>query len=350
MKKQSFRVLFIASMIPWLFWLGCNSKANELQTEAEILVKTAAVQQQEITLPVHTSGKLSSKSEMKLSFKVGGIIKNIFVDEGQTVKKGQLLAKLDLSEINARVTQARSGFDKAKRDLERVKQLYADSVATLEQMQDATTGFEIANSNLNVAEFNLQHSAIYAPDDGKILKRFVETNELVGAGHPVFMFGSSSTDWIVRVGVSDRDILRLQLGDSAIVAFDAYPNVTLPARVSEIAEAADPMSGTFEVELKITEGNYKLISGFFAKVDIIPSVKQLSFIIPIEAFVEGDAHRGFVYTLQKDRSKVRKIPVEVGVIFEESLAIVSGLDNVSLVITEGTPYLTEESAVKIINE
>ncbi len=87
---------------------------------------------------------------MKLSFKIGGIIKNIFVDEGQRVYKAQKLTELDLSEIKAQVNQAQSAFEKAKRDLERMKRLYADNVVTLEQLQNAETGFEIVKSNLKI--------------------------------------------------------------------------------------------------------------------------------------------------------------------------------------------------------
>lgn len=348
MKKQLVKVVIMVSMIPLLIWLNCNSKANEIQSQEKVIVKTAPVRLQDISFPIHTSGRLASKTEMKLSFKVGGIIQKIFVDEGQTLKKGQILATLDLSEINAKVIQARSGFEKTKRDFERVKRLYADSVATLEQMQDATTALEIARSNLKVAEFNLQHSAIYSPVDGKVLKRFVEVNELIGVGMPAFIFGSSGKDWIVRVGVADCDIIRIQLADSAVVSVDAYPDVKFPARISEIAEAADPMSGTFEVELSVDTKNYKIISGFIAKVEIFPAKKQRLFIVPIESLIEGDGHNGFVYTLATNREKAKKIPVKVGFILEKEVAIVAGLENVNQVITDGASYLTDGAEVKLV--
>lgn len=350
MNKQKLIILIVAITIPIfliVIWSKNDSRTEEVQHEEKVIVKTVEVKQKEISLPIHTSGKLSSKAEMKLSFKIGGIIEHISVDEGQRVKKGQLLAKLDLSEIEAQANQARSGFEKAKRDFARVKKLYADSVATLEQMQDATTGLEIARSNMKVAEFNLRHSAIYAPADGKILKRFVETNEMVGPGTPVFIFGSAGRDWVVRVGVTDRDVIQLQLNDPAFMSFDAYPEIKFDAQVSEIAEAADPMSGTYEVELKINQGNHRLISGFVAKVDIVPVEKQHSFIIPIEAFMEGDGNRGFVYTLEPNKQQVKKIPVKIGSILDNRIAVTSGLENVSKVITEGAPYLSDGCKVQI---
>jgi len=89
--------------------LKSNSKSNERRNN-NITVKTAPVLMKEISLPIHTSGKLVSKIEMKLSFKIGGIIEDILVEEGQKVKKGQLLAKLDQSEINGKVIQAKRVF------------------------------------------------------------------------------------------------------------------------------------------------------------------------------------------------------------------------------------------------
>lgn len=324
-----------------------NSRSeNDLGSET-IKVRASQVHRKEISLPIHTSGKLSSKSEIKLSFKIGGIIDEILVDEGQTVRKGKLLAQLDQSEINAQVKQARSVYEKATRDIERVEKLYADNATSLEQKQNAATAVEIARSNLKIAEFNLQHSAIHAPTDGKILKRFMEKNELISPGMPVFIFAAVGKDWIVRVGVSDYDITRLQLGDSAAISFDAHPGVIFSATLSEIAETADPMSGTFEVELRIRESSYKLISGFIAKVDIFPSSKQKYAIIPIEALVEGNGETGFVYTIEG--TMARRIPVQISHILENKIAIRTGLENIDLVVTDGAAYLKDGKNVEIVN-
>ncbi|MBC8181767.1 efflux RND transporter periplasmic adaptor subunit [candidate division KSB1 bacterium] len=334
-------------LISLVAMLKSNSKTNETRNN-KITVKTAPVLTKEISLPIHTSGKLASKTEMKLSFKIGGITEDILVEEGQKVRKGQLLAKLDQSEINAKVTQVRSGFAKVSRDLERVKKLYADSVATLEQKQDATTAYEVALSNIKVAEFNLQHSAIYAPQDGKILKRLGEKNELIGAGMPVFFFGSTGKDWIVRAGVSDRDIIRLQLGDSASVLFDAYPDKKFPAYVSEIAEAADPRTGTYEIELVVISTQQKLVSGFVAQTKIFPSDHKRYAIIPIEALVEGDGRNGFVFTLSQNSNEVKKILVRIAFLINDKVAVEYGLENVDNVVTEGSAYLGEGSVVEVL--
>ncbi len=239
---------FSAIIIITLFFSACKEQVAEEKITEKVKVRTTKVIEKEMSIPVHCSGKLSSKEESKLSFKTGGIISNIFVDEGQKVKKGQVLAKLNLSEIQAQVNQARLGLEKAKRDFRRANNLYQDSVVTLEQLQNVTTALNIAKSNVKIAEFNLQYSTIKAPSNGKILKRVAEENEIIGTGYPIFLFGSTENDWIIRVNITDKDIFSLKLNDKAEIKFDAYPDKTFTASVTEIGNSADPYTGTYEVE------------------------------------------------------------------------------------------------------
>ncbi|NIV72272.1 MAG: efflux RND transporter periplasmic adaptor subunit, partial [Calditrichae bacterium] len=213
---------------------------------------------------------------------------------------------------------------------------------------NAQTAVKVARSDLQIAEFNLRHSKIYAPSKGKILKRFVETNELVNAGMPIFTFGAIGNDWVIRVGVTERDVLRISLGDTAQVTFDAYPDQKFLATVTEIAEAIDPRSGTFEVELSVDPGNEKLKSGFVARAEIFLSRKEVFALIPIEAFVEGAGNEGFVYTVNVDEQSVRKIPVTVLEVLNDRVAIRSQLSPVDDVVTEGSAYLSDGSAVQLI--
>ncbi|MEL6820250.1 MAG: efflux RND transporter periplasmic adaptor subunit, partial [Calditrichota bacterium] len=189
-------------------------------------VRVVPVQKATLSPTIRTAGRLATKAESRLSFKTGGILSRILADEGKRVKKGQLLAQLDMREINAQVKAAKSAAEKAERDLQRVKALFADSVSTLEQLQDAETGRDVAVAQLEVARFNQQYSSIFAPANGSVLKRFAERNELVSPGVPVFTFSSSSDSWIVRCGVSETDLIQIALGDRAEVNFDPYPNQT----------------------------------------------------------------------------------------------------------------------------
>lgn len=327
----------------------CGQK-KQLPAPKKTPVVLAPVVKQEISRPLHAYGHLASQKEAKLSFKTGGIIKKIWLAEGQPARAGQLLASLDLVEIESGVKQARSGFDKARRDLERVKNLYQDRVATLEQYQDVETAFQVAQSQLKAAEFNLRFSEIRAPENGRILKRLVEENELVGPGMPIFFFGSATENqaWLVRAGVSDRDWVRLRPGDTASVSFDPYPGATFAGRISQIAEAPDPMAGTYEIELTLEPTDRKLVTGLVARVDIFPGDKHPYFVIPVEALVGAEGEEGRVFVVDQKSGTARQVTVRFGFLFDDKVAVLSGLEGIDQVVATGAPYLVDGSLIQVV--
>ena len=120
---------------------------------------------------IAANGIVASKDEMRLSFKVGGVIRNITVQEGMVVKAGQKLAEIELAEVNAQVEQARQLALKAQRDLTRGENLYADHVISLEQLQNLRTQTALARAQLQSAEFNRSYAQITPPTDGVVLRR-----------------------------------------------------------------------------------------------------------------------------------------------------------------------------------
>lgn len=330
---------------------GCGRAVDAGTTETgpqpvNVFVKDIAEEKR--VLPIRTSGRLSSKAEVRLSFKIGGLVDRVYVDEGQSVKKGARLARLNLAEIDAQVLQAKSGLDKAVRDRDRVEGLYNDSVATLEQFQDATTGVEVAEAALKIAAFNRQHAEIFAPAAGRILKRGAEVGELVGPGQPIFVFGAQREGWVVRVGLSDRDIVKLAVRDTASLYFDAYPDQRFDGLVTEVADAADPMSGTFEVEIAIDDPGNQLKSGFIARVDLYPSKAEELYFLPIEALVEGSGNEGIVYVYDASQNMAKKVPVRIAKILDREVAVSEGLDGYDTVVTEGAGFLAGDARVQVM--
>ncbi len=317
---------------------GCRSEEETSSLEKAVPVKTAAVERRAWSDAIRTSGLLAPLSEMKLSFKIGGIIDQLLVEDGDNVKKEQLLAKLKLDEIQAQVVLARSGFEKARRDFERVQNLHADSVATLEQLQNAETALTVARSQLEIAEFNLEHSTIFAPASGAILKRLAEENELIGPGVPVFILGTSTEGWIVRVGVTDRDVVIISVGDSASVSFDAHPGVLFPAVVRDIAAAPDPANGTYAVKVALENSDYKLKSGFIARVTLHSSQRETKAVIPIESLVEADGDVGYVFAITGD-NRAKKMKVSIDSFSDGWIALSAGLEGIDEIITDGSAYL-----------
>ncbi|UCG27453.1 MAG: efflux RND transporter periplasmic adaptor subunit [Bacteroidales bacterium] len=323
-----------------------NPKGEVKKAREPIHVKVSAAIVRDFAFPVHASGKLSSKSEVKLSFKTGGIISNIYVEEGQNVLEGKRMAQLDLSEIQATANQANLGLNKAERDLERIENLYRDSVATLEQYENARTAFEVAANQARIAEFNLKYSTITAPSNGKVLKRIVEENEIIAPGYPVFMFAASENDWVLKANLTDKDLVRVNLRDSAYISFDPFPDTRFTACVSEIGSVSDPFTGTYEVELTLDKTGVSFASGFIGKADIIPSGRQFYISIPVDAMVEADELNGYVYVVENEKP-VRK-RIEIGGFWEHEILVKSGLDSGMMVITEGAGFVRPDSEIRIV--
>ena len=323
-----------------------EKKTVEQTDDTSIPVKLTKVESVVRSEPVAASGLVSSSEEAKLSFKIGGIIQQLYVDEGQTVRKGQLLATLNLTEINAQVSQAQLSNEKAERDLNRVKALFADTAATLEQLQNATTGHNVAKQNLTIAQFNQNYAQIRSTVDGTVTRKLMNAGEFASAGGTVFMISSTrKNDWIVRVGVADKDWARLKIGNRATITLDAYPDKTFTGIVSEMAQAADPQNKLYDVEIRINPGAVKFAPGLFAKVSLQPAQSRSYALVPIEAIVEGNGKDGFVFVLSDDQKRVRKIPVQIGFIDNDKVLLTNGLSGISNVVTAGSAYLTETSTV-----
>jgi membrane fusion protein, multidrug efflux system len=297
------------------------------------------------------SGLIASNAQARLSFKIGGIISKIYVREGDHVAAGQLLATLDLTEIDAQVQQAAQNVEKSQRDENRISNLYKDTVASLEQLQNTNTQLSVATEALRIARFNRQYAQIRAAAAGTILQKFMNEGELAAAGAAVFQFnGTNPNDWVVRFGVSDKDWAALRKGDKAVVSIDAYPDQRFTGIVTKLAEGADPNGGTYAVEVTVSPAGHKLAPGLFCTLQLQPAAGKAFSFIPAAALAEGDEKAGFVYILNEDQRTVKKIPVRIAFLQGDQIAISSGLENVRQVITDGVGYLTERSVVQVHND
>ena len=323
---------------------GCRQQAAVQETTADrVDVSLQPVKTIEYKVPVRATGLLGTSNEMKLSFKTGGIIRKISVNEGDGVKRGTVLAELDLSEIKAQVEQARIALEKSERDLKRAENLYHDSVATLEQYQDVQSAYELAKAREKVADFNLQHSRIVAPANGNVQKIMSETSEMIAPGYPVLLFASTEGDWVVRVTISDKDVVRLNLGDSARITMDAYPDVRFLAMVTEIGTIADPYTGSYEVELSIYRPEASFRTGFFSRAEIYPAATMRALMVPLECLLDAQDNLASVYVWKEDQA-VRK-RIRTGGIQKGRVVVVDGLKEGDLVVTDGAKFIRPNSQV-----
>jgi len=336
-----------------LLFPGAQSQATPTPQRAPgvmppvLVVKTVTTTAEQRVIPIHGSGRLASKSETRLAFKTGGLIERVLVDEGAKIVSGELLATLNMKEVDARVAQARSAHRMAEREYQRRKTLHARQLVPLSQLQDAESVMIGAASVLKVARFNRQHSEIRAPISGRVLRRLAEPNELLAGGEPVLVVASEREGWVVRTGVSDRDVARLTVGDGAEVTLDAKPGWPLRGTVSEIAAAADPASGTFEIEVQFDAGEQRLRSGYLARVTLKPRSLEALHYLPLDAVVALDRNQVTLYVVDADTRQARRIVAEVALLLDTEIAIRHGIGSADHVVTAGASYLRPGARVTV---
>jgi len=325
---------------------GCDKQAAAT-VAAPTPVRVVTVAEGPAQPPIEASGVVAARDELRLSFKVGGLVQRVTVREGDAVRKGQLLAQLDNTEVAAQVEQSRQVADKAQRDLERGAALQADQVIPLEQLQNLRTQADIAGAQLRAARFNQQYAAISAPADGVVLRRMIEERELAAPGQVVLVLGRNDSGYVVRFAVADRSIVQVRSGDRIDLQLDAWAGEAFHATVTQVASAADPATGLFEVEARLDPTANKLVSGLVGRVRLWPhgEAARLAYV-PIGAVLEGNGKRAQVFVADGDLARRRE--VEVAFITADSVAIRAGLAAGEKVIATGAPYLEDGGRIAIV--
>lgn len=301
-------------------------------------VKVGPVLRDTIALPLFFPGKLAAAAELKLGFKTGGIIREIDAVEGTNVAAGTRIALLDTIEFTARRDKAQTALEKASRDLARAERLYSDSVATLEQLQNARSARRAARADLDIASFNISQAILVAPVRGKILKRLAEKSEVAGSGMPVVIFASTDGNWIIKASIPDRDLPLIAIGDRATAAFDAIPQKEFSATLVRIAGAAHPVTGTFEIDLALESRHRTFRPGLIAAVRLYPQQQRKMAFIPASSLVDANGECGRVFALAANDS-IAAVTVTIARLFGNLLAISGGLDGIDSVVTSGAAYI-----------
>lgn len=342
------RIASLAALVALAAACGSgDAQPSSGEAVAPIPVRVVTPSMRKALPQVVLTGTLGAKEEIPLGFKIGGVVARVAVDVGQEVRAGQVLAELSLTEIEAQVTAAREGRNKAQRDLARARSLFADSVATISQVEDAQTQLDVAEAQLRAAEFNREYATVRAPAAGTVLRRQLEAGQLVGPGTPVVVLRTERRGLVLRAAASDRDAVRLAAGERAVVTFDAFPGDQFGARVERVGVAASPVTGTYEVELAMDPARRALASGLVGRAVLSPRAASALPFIPAEALLEVDGPWASVFVLDADGATVRRVRVRVAFLDGAMAAISGGLADTARVVTAGATRLADGTRVTV---
>lgn len=330
-----------------LLALPLSACDDEAEAPPSRPVRAALVQSGPALAPITASGVLAARDEARLSFKTGGVVAEIAVRAGDTIRAGQVLAALEANEIDAGYAQAQAAAEKAERDLQRGRQLFRDDVLTREQLDDLGTAARVARAQLDAATYNRERAQLIAAGDGVVLRRLVEARELVAPGQPVLIVSRDNAGRVLRVGLPDRDQVRLVRGDRAEIRFDAYPDRSFGAEVVEIGAAADPRTGTFTVELALDATDTALPSGSIGRATIhARGDGSTRSYLPLSALVEGSSEQARIFVIEND--KAREKLVSVAFISRDAAALATALPSGTRVVTDGAAYLRDGDLIRVV--
>jgi len=284
-------VIVIAAIVALVFFKG----------KKEAVVKTGIVENGTISIVVTSTGYVQPVQQVSVGTQVSGVIEKIYVDFNSVVKRGDLLATLDMSVLNERLDQAnatltasKSALILAQQTYDRTKSLYDQKAETQTNMEAATnslsqakTNVENALSNVNQAKINLSYAKIYSPIDGVVLNRAVDEGQTVAASFntpTLFLIANDLTKMQVQANMDEADVGGLLEGQKVTFTVDAYPDLTFDGTVEQIRLNAVTTNNvvTYTVIIDAPNPDKKLFPGMTANITVIIK-EEKGLTVPMEA-------------------------------------------------------------------
>ena len=284
-------------------------------------------------------GSVRTRVRSTIEAKVSGRISEMPVVLGQTVKTGQLLAKIDAREIQARLEQAEAQNDQARRDLDRIRTLAEKQVASKQELESAEARALVAEAALREARTMLGYVNVTAPFDGVVSRRLAEVGDLAAPGKPLLEIEDRG-ELRFEADVPEALIGMVNAGDAIEVSIPATRK-TFPAKVAEVSPTADAASRTFLVKLDLP-ASPDLRAGQFGRA-ALPVGEAKSLRIPAAAIVQrGQMEIVFV----NDAGKARLRLVRTGKTFPDGVEILAGLSEGDAVILTNPASLVDGQSVE----
>ena len=282
-------------------------------------------------------GTVRSKQRAVVEAKVSGRVLEYTATPGAMVKAGDLLARLDVQEIQAKVDQARAMLDQAKRDFDRQKQLIASNATTRQEFDAADARVKIGTGAVSEAETMLSYAKVTAPFDGVVTRKLADVGDLAMPGKPLLEI-EAPTSLRFEADLPEAILDRVTLGQKMPVRLAQ----TVEGTVSEISPVADPVSRTFNVKLDLppTAG---LRTGQFGRV-LVPAAEVKLLMVPQGAVLKR-GQMEIVFVARDGKAALRLVKTGKGL--GDRVAVLSGLEQSEQVVVSETAKLTDGQPVTI---
>lgn len=318
---------------------------QERHSSKETALPRRAVSAQPARLESHVAteevvGTVRSKLRAVVEAKVTGRVLESLATPGALVRAGDLLARIEVQEIQAKVDQAKATLDQAQRDFERQKQLFASNTSTRQEYDAANARVSVATAGLSEAETMMGYARVTAPFDGVVTRKLADVGDLAMPGRPLFEI-EAPTNLRFEADLPEAILDRIQMGATmrVRVASVAEP---MEATVSEIAPVADPVSRTFRVKLDLPSAP-GLRTGQFGRVSVPIAETQL-LLIPASAVIRR-GQMELVYVVKEGHASLRL--VKTGKALTNGLEILSGIEAGETVAIRDVAQLADGQPVDV---
>jgi len=299
-------------------------------------------------------GRIKSKKVVELAFEVDGHIIDWNVEEGQNVKKGEVLSRLDPRDYQAQAEASLARLRLAEAEYRRESKLFASGSGTQRDLDVATRSRDVSRAELRIAQKALEETKLRAVFDGVIARKLVTDFRNVAAREPVLLLQDESVMEVVvdvperdlagKRSNADRDLAAWNKKAKPMVELSAVPGRQFPVELSELATAADPNTRTFRATFTMEKPEgVGVLSGMTAKLVLtgLLTTAPDDFLVPAAAVVADSQDEPFVWLVDEESMSVSKRPVAVGKITGDRIVVAEGLEGGEAIAMTGVHLLTE---------
>jgi membrane fusion protein (multidrug efflux system) len=323
-----------------------KAKPGDPPKEAEAVpVEVAKASRRAVAASYTGTAALEPRAEAQVVAKTSGVALNVLVEEGQSVRAGQPLVRLDPDRSRLTVAQAEAQMRKLEGNYRRSQQLVQQQMVSASDVDQIKYDLDNARAQHRMATLELSYATVTAPISGVIASRSIKTGNFVQINTPIFRIVDDSR-LEATLNVPEREIATLKAGQPVTMAVDALPGRTFSGAVDRIAPVVDAGSGTFRV-IAAFDGGELLQPGMFGRIRIDYDQRADALVVPRAALLD-DQSEPAVYVVRE--GKAVRVPVELGYSEGEWTEIRKGLQQGDPVITAGKVALRDGSAVQVIGQ
>lgn len=324
---------------------GNNNDENGDDEEIVVIpVEATTVSRGDISAYYSNTATLEAEQEALVVAKVRGIINQVLVEEGDFVRAGQVIAKIEDEQYRIEAERAKSNMDRLYNDYTRSKELFEKQAISAEEYQNKQFEYEAQKSAYELAKLNQEYTSIKSPISGVISERLIKKGNMIGTDQNVYRVTDFDPLQAILY-VPEHEMAKINKNQPAEIKVDALPGQTFKAHVERISPIVDPATGTFKVTVIIDEKSDKLKPGMFGRVKIVYDTRLSTKMIPKVAVMSEDETQS-VFVV-RDSLAYKKI-IKTGYINGRNIEVLEGLEDGEVVVTTGQGSLKDSAKVNVV--